>query len=213
MFTLAHLAILRLEETASPGAALAAARILQETCLKLTQGQYLDISFEDRTHLSLDSYWAMVSGKTAALISACTACGALVAGADPGLRETYRQFGHALGLAFQAQDDLLGIWGDSAVTGKSAESDLLEGKKSLPVLYGLSQAGPFAARWRQGSITPREVPGLAAQLAAEGAREYTQAASSRLTDQALQALEEARPQGEAGQALFELAYKLLGRKG
>jgi geranylgeranyl diphosphate synthase type I len=213
MFTLAHLAMLRLEETASPGAALAAARILQATCLKLTQGQYLDIAYENRTDLTLDSYWEMVGGKTAALIAACTECGALVAGAGEATRHSYRQFGQFLGLAFQAQDDLLGIWGDSAVTGKSAESDLLEGKKSLPVLYGLARSGLFARRWLHGPVSPEEVPTLAAQLASEGALAYTREASSRLTAQALQALADAHPRGDAGQALFELADKLLNRQG
>lgn len=211
MFTLAHLAILRLEETASPGVALQAARILQETCLQLTQGQYLDIAYENRADLSLDSYWAMVSGKTAALISACSEIGAWVAGAEEHRRQTYRQFGQSLGLAFQVQDDLLGIWGDTALTGKSNESDLVEKKKSLPVIYGLTLAGPFAQRWLQGAISPAEVPDLAAQLASEGALEYTRNAASRLTRQALETLQQAHPQGQAGQALFELTHQLLDR--
>jgi geranylgeranyl pyrophosphate synthase len=53
-------------------------------------------------------------------------------------------FGYHLGLAFQVQDDILGIWGDEAVTGKSAASDLVEGKNSLPVLYALGKQGNFA---------------------------------------------------------------------
>jgi len=209
LFSLAHLAILRLEETA-PAAALAAARTLQETCLHLTQGQYLDIGYSTRTGLTTADYWPMVSGKTAALLAACTELGALVAGS--AARSHYRDFGRLLGLAFQAQDDLLGIWGDVEATGKSADSDLVEGKKSLPVLFGLEQSGPFAARWQKGPITPEEVPDLAAQLEAEGARNFTISEVDRLTSQALQALESAQPQGVAGEALRELALKLLNRQ-
>ena len=211
MFTLAHLSILRLENT-PPEAVLHAAQLLQETCLHLTQGQFLDISYETTGGLSLDSYWTMVRGKTAALLSACSELGALVAGAPPSQRESYREFGQALGLAFQAQDDLLGIWGDSALMGKSAESDLLEGKKSLPVLYGLSQKADFAKRWEVGQILEKDVPALAAQLKTEGAYEFTQAAVQKWTDQALQALEQAQPQGDAGLALYTLAEKLLSRQ-
>ena len=154
----------------------------------------------------------MVSGKTAALLAACTELGALVAETSPTQRKSYRDFGFSLGLAFQAQDDLLGIWGDSALTGKSAESDLITGKKSLPVLHGLSQNGDFARRWAQGELTTPEIPALAAQLEAEGARTYTQDSANRLTKEALNALEDARPQGEAGEALRSTATRLLSRQ-
>lgn len=212
MFTTAQLALLRLEKTASVEIALRASRIIQETCLQLTQGQYLDMAFEDRRDLSLDAYWQMVSGKTASLLSACTQLGALVAAAHEDRIRAYRKFGRYLGLAFQAQDDLLGMWGDEALTGKSAESDLVTGKKSLPVLYGLNQGGSFARRWTQGPVRNEEVPTLAAQLSSEGARDFTQEQANRLTGQALEALELAQPEGKAGELLREMANQLLKRK-
>jgi geranylgeranyl diphosphate synthase type I len=214
LFTLAHLALLRLEETASPQAALQAARLLQETCLHLTQGQYLDLSYETRQDLTLDDYWPMIAGKTGALLAACTRLGAVVAGAPDGQADYFADFGRSVGLAFQAQDDLLGIWGDAALTGKSAESDLLTGKKSLPVLYGLAQNGPFADQWRRGPVKEGEVGALAAQLEVEGGRNFTQAQVEQLTVQALQALEAACPAAglnPAGDALKELALRLVQR--
>ena len=212
MFTLAHLAMLRLEETTSAQLAIHAYRLIQETSLHLTQGQYLDLAYESQGDLTLEAYWPMVKGKTAALLAACTEIGALVACASPERRAAYRQFGSSLGLAFQVQDDLLGIWGNSALTGKSAQSDLLSGKKSLPILYGLSHSGSFAERWSQGKITPEEVPALAAQLDREGARDYTQDTANTLTRQALECLETAGPEGEAGEALVDLSHRLLRRK-
>jgi geranylgeranyl diphosphate synthase, type I len=213
MLTLAHLSLLRLAETSSAEVALQAMRILQSSCLQLTQGQFLDLLYEERGDLTLEAYWPMVGGKTAALLAACTELGALAANASPEARKAYRKFGHDLGLAFQALDDILGIWGDAALTGKSAESDLLAGKKSLPVLFGLGRNGLFANRWQQGSIQPEETGPLAAQLEAEGARAYTQEMATRLTDQALQALSDAAPRGEAGEALNALARQLLDRQG
>jgi geranylgeranyl diphosphate synthase type I len=213
MFTLAHQSILRLEKTTSAQITLKAARILQETCLKLTQGQFLDISYEKRTDLNIEDYWPMVRGKTAALLAACTELGALVAGVSEEQQASYRQFGHELGMAFQVQDDLLGVWGDAALTGKSAESDLLTGKKSLPVLFGLSLEGAFARRWRSGAIQASEVPELARKLESEGARAYTEKTTDQLTRQALDHLRAAHPQGEAGEALVELANRLLNRQG
>jgi geranylgeranyl diphosphate synthase, type I len=212
LFTLAQIALLRLGETISVDVAQRGAAILQETCLALTQGQYMDISYESRGDLTLEAYWPMVSGKTAALLSACTQLGALAAQAGEPVIQAYGRFGRFLGLAFQALDDLLGIWGDAALTGKSTESDLLTGKKSLPVLYGLSLGGPFAARWGQGAITAEDVPRLAAQLEMEGGRRYTSERANELTDLALESLAEAFPQGEAGEALVELAKKLLQRE-
>ncbi len=213
LFTLAHLSILRLEEKVSPAITINAIRILHETCLKLTQGQYMDISYEDRKDLTLEAYWPMVSGKTAALLAACTGLGALIAGADAERQDNFCQFGHYLGLAFQAQDDLLGVWGNAALTGKSAESDLLTGKKSLPVLFGLSLNGPFAQRWKQGSLHPDEIPLLANQLEAEGARRYTQETVDTLTHQALSHLHKAVSGNEAGKSLEELANLLIKRQG
>jgi geranylgeranyl diphosphate synthase type I len=212
LFSLAQLTLLRLRETVSLEVALRASRILQETCLSLTQGQHLDMAYQERGDLSLDAYWPMVNGKTAALFSACTHLGALVAQAPQPICDSYRKFGHHLGLAFQAQDDLLGIWGDEATTGKSSESDLLTGKKSLPILYGLSRIGPFAARWAQGPITFTEIPATAAQLEAEGARAYTCECAKTLTERALQNLQDANPQGAAKEALVKLTKRLSSRQ-
>jgi geranylgeranyl diphosphate synthase, type I len=212
MFSLAHLTLLDLERSVSPAVALQAARILQETCLSLTQGQYLDMAYERQDNLTETDYWPMIQGKTAALLGACSDLGALVGGASEKQRLAYRQFGRSLGQAFQVLDDLLGIWGNAVHTGKCVESDLVAGKKSLPVLFGLGKKGRFAQRWMRGSIAANEVAGLAQLLETEGARRYAQEAASRLTDDALQALKEAGPQGEAGLALEELAEMLLRRE-
>jgi geranylgeranyl diphosphate synthase type I len=212
MFTLAFIALHDLSDSVSPTITLQAIKILHEECLKLTQGQYLDIDYERRGDLTIEAYWPMVSGKTAALLAACTEIGALIAGSDEDLRLNYRKFGHSLGLAFQAKDDLLGVWGDAALTGKSTKSDLITGKKSLPILYGLELDGPFAKRWQAGNISPDEVEALAEQLTAEGAYEYTQSVSNQLTGSALSALKSAQPVGEAGDSLVELANLLLLRQ-
>jgi len=212
LFVLSNLAITDLLASYPADTVVQAARILNETCLDLTRGQFLDISYEKRADLGVQDYWPMVGGKTAALLSGCCAIGALLGGADEPTREAYHSFGQYLGLAFQVQDDILGIWGDENLTGKSAASDLLEGKKSLPVLAGLGKRGRFAERWAQGPILPGEVGEMAALLASEGGYEAAHEASKQMTDMAINTLREADPQGPAGDALMELADRLLKRQ-
>ncbi len=211
MFSLAHLAILRLNETTNLEIALKASRQLQETCLQLTHGQYLDLAYESTNQFGVDAYWPMIKGKTAALLSTCADLGALIAGVPEDLRIAYEKFAEQLGLAFQVQDDILGIWGDDQRMGKSSKSDLLTGKKSLPVLYALSLNGKFAHRWMEGPVSQAEIPSLITLLELEGARDFAQNNADELTDQALQSLRNAKPQGSAGEALEELALQLLSR--
>lgn len=211
MYSLAYQALMGLASVTSAEIALDAQDVLQKTCVALTQGQYLDMSFENRQSVTRKEYWAMIGGKTAALLAACTELGALAAGAPPDKRTAYREFGRSLGLAFQVRDDILGIWGDEGKTGKSAASDLVAGKKSLPVIFGLEKNGAFAEQWQAGPVQTEQAPALAAQLAIEGAREFAEAQADAQTHSALQFLENADPQGDAGRMLIDLADYLLKR--
>jgi len=211
LFTISHLAIHRLSKSYPPEIVLHASRLLLETCLRLTQGQYLDISFETQPEISLDDYLVMIEGKTAALFATCTHLGSLLGRCDPTCQNQFQQFGRSLGLAFQIIDDLLGIWGDESLIGKSTASDLVSGKKTYPVLLGLRSGGSFAKRWRQGNIQPEEVYDLAKSLEAEGIRAATQAEALRLTQQALAELSAAQPHGIAAEALYQLTNQMSRR--
>jgi geranylgeranyl diphosphate synthase type I len=212
LFVISNEAIMDLAKDYPADIVVRTARMIHDACLDLTRGQYLDMAYESHNDLSIEDYWKMIEGKTAALLSACTQVGAILGGADEETIEQYRIFGLDLGLAFQVQDDILGIWGNEALTGKSAAGDLIEGKNSLPILYGISRKGKFAQRWAASAIRPDEVPEVAQMLADEGAREYAQRQAERLTNQALNTLGKVNPQNEAGAALVELTDKLLNRK-
>ncbi len=212
MFVIANQAILDLIEYYPADMVVKAARILNNCCLDLTRGQFLDMSYEERNDLSIEDYWPMIGGKTSALLSACTHIGSLLGYANEEKQESYRLFGYHLGLAFQVQDDILGIWGDEAMTGKSAASDLVEGKNSLPVLFALEKGGKFASRWKQGPITVDEVGSVSSLLEDEGGKEFAEKMSEAETQKALNYLKEANPQGEAGEEMLGLANMLLKRK-
>lgn len=212
MFTLAHLQSVRLAEMVSQPVGLKAVEVLQQACLHLTQGQYLDLAYENREDVTIDDYWLMVERKTAALVSASTELGALSAFCDDLTCNSYRNFGRLLGLAFQVQDDYLGIWGNSALTGKSVQSDLLTRKKTLPVLYGLSQCGKFAQLWKQNPAKSRELDQLISALESEGGKEFVKSQGVMLVDNALHELEQAHPRGQAGKVLKYLVKSLSDRQ-
>jgi geranylgeranyl diphosphate synthase type I len=211
MFALAHLEAVRLSRTVSPDIGMKAVELLQSTCLHLTHGQYLDLSYETRDDLTINDYWTMVEGKTAALMAASTELGALSALCTEPTCQLYRKFGHFLGLAFQAQDDLLGIWGNASLTGKSSHSDLVTGKITLPVLHGISKASTFAARWKQGHISTREVPEIIKMLEAEGSKEFTEFQAKHNLAEALSTLTQARPLAVPAGILIGLASNLVNR--
>ena len=211
MFVIALQALQRLNNKETPDLIVKASDILLNACLNLTMGQYLDLDYEKRDIVSLDDYWLMIEKKTAGLIGASTELGALIAGANEKRLLYFRNFGFYLGLAFQAQDDYLGIWGNSALMGKSNESDLISGKKSMPVLYGLNHIDSFNERWRKGGIKKDDVPYLADILDKGGAKSYTNEKVQELTQKALNALDKAYPQSSSRQALRVLSEKLLKR--
>ncbi|UCC65268.1 MAG: polyprenyl synthetase family protein, partial [Anaerolineae bacterium] len=140
MFALTQLALVKLaDQGLPPDCVLEAMRAFDAACVALTEGQFLDISFEQRADVTPDEYLQMIRGKTAALISAACRLGALIAGAPPQTVGHYARFGEYLGLAFQIQDDWLGVWGEEAVTGKPTGDDIRECKKNYPVVYALEQ--------------------------------------------------------------------------
>jgi geranylgeranyl diphosphate synthase type I len=212
LFALANASLLNLADTISVEATLKASTLFQTTCLQLTQGQHLDIAFEDLDQVSIEEYFHMVSGKTAALVAFSFQVGALCAGASQAIQDHYYAFGRYLGLAFQVMDDILGIWGEEEHTGKTTSGDLVTRKKTLPVIYGLNQKKDFYQGWISGEMTPKKVRQLSDLLETEGGLSYAQREAGILTGEAMVSLEKAQPQGEAGQILKETARELLSRR-
>ena len=198
LFSLSRIALHRLTDLGFPDSTvLRLMRLYDETCLALCEGQYIDIAMSASDELmSVDLYFDMIGRKTAALISASIEAGALLATSDEEVIARYRGFGWALGLAFQLNDDLLGIWGVEQATGKEP-SDVAHKKKTLPVIYAWEHAGPQdRERLRTIYATPEptsdEVAEIIAILERSGAREYTRDEARRYRDEALAELDAAR---------------------
>jgi geranylgeranyl diphosphate synthase type I len=116
--------------------------LMDQACVQVCEGQFLDISFEGRTDITAERHRAMVAKKTGALFAAAAEGPAVLAGRDRELRETLLRFGADFGQAFQAHDDLLGIWATSDRTGKVEMNDIAKRKKTLPVVLAFERAAP-----------------------------------------------------------------------
>ncbi len=220
MFALAHLALQRLSEKGLPDdRVLAACRVFDQTCLALCEGQYLDMSFEDRLDVDVDQYLAMIRRKTAALLSCSTRLGALLGSGDAGLATRYARFGENLGMAFQIEDDILGIWGEEKVTGKPQAGDIRQRKKSLPIVYALQQEASLPVSeqrvhkvYRREVIDDDAIKIVLGSLQALGARQYAQQMALDYHGRALAELEAAGMENEGQDGLRELAKLLVNRK-
>ncbi len=169
-FALSGIAIESLREQGYPAeTALTIWQLLNAATLRLVEGQYLDLSFEQRMDVTVDEYLAMIARKTGALIETAAYVGALLGGASEQLMNHLRWYGRALGLAFQIGDDLLGIWGASAETGKPVAADLRRRKKSLPIVYAFQHSAPeeralLTALYQRRSSEPLDDIDVAAAL-------------------------------------------------
>lgn len=213
MFALAHIAMARLQERGiGDNIVVQALRRLDETCVELTIGQYADMNFEQRTDVTVDEYVAMIEGKTAALLALSCELGALIGGADAEIIEHYAAFGRDLGLAFQVRDDILGIWGDETVIGKSAATDIETRKKSLPILYGLEQNNALRESYFQMDSDSDFVARVVEALSKAGARSFAEEYENGYASNAIASLRAAQPQSPAAEALSQLVQQLLNRQ-
>ncbi|MBV9581148.1 MAG: polyprenyl synthetase family protein [Chloroflexi bacterium] len=119
---------------------------LNRTAFSLAEGQFLDIELQEgRTAPTVETYEAMVTRKTGLLFACACRLGALAAEASEASCQAFSDYGLELGIAFQEQDDLLGVWGRSTETGKPDAADIVERKRGLPAVIALSQ--PSVPEW------------------------------------------------------------------
>lgn len=191
---------------------LSALGVVSRATERLSMGEIFEIQIGEQRDVREASYFAMVSDKTASLISAAARLGPIFAGADQRVIDALGRYGELLGKAFQIADDILDFTGDATTMGKPVGHDLREGKITLPLIRALQKA-PDAARQQMEGLLARsdkdeaewsvivafvdEYDGVAA--AADTAREYSAQAHECLS---------ILPETPARQAL-ELAVRLV----
>ncbi len=212
MFAVTYRSLAKLTETGiADWVVLRCWQIFNHMTIELTRGQHLDMAFETRDVVSVDDYLSMIRGKTAALVAGSAQLGAMIGSGDEQLSQHYAEFGLNLGLAFQLHDDILGIWGDPDVTGKSAATDIRDRKKSLPILYGLEHSSKLKTLYGSNDSSQAAIDQIITELDAVGAREETQQRELVFYEKATSALEAANPRQEIADGLQALMSGLLKR--
>lgn len=218
LYSLAFKSLYQLDSTVFPPERIfSVLRLINEACLALTEGQDLDLRFENVQDVSTEMYVDMVYKKTGALVEAAILSGATLGTGDVDLLQNYGEFARNIGIAFQVRDDMLGIWGDVAKTGKSTANDLRRKKKTLPVIYMLNQA--TASRKKRlkkcyaslQPLTDPEIEFVRESLEETKAYDYTQRVANDYKARAFSALDRIDLTNQAQSELESIAKFLVNR--
>ena len=217
MFVQGQRTLLRMEDAGvSADRVLWASRTLNEACVALCEGQYADIGFETRDRVTQAEYKAMIDGKTASLLGASMAIGAVAGGADAASVAAFGECGRKLGRAFQIQDDVLGIWGDESVTGKPVADDIRSRKRSFPIAWAFEHirgeaAATLARIYAADAITEADVETVTSLLNEAGAQTIATAEALRWAGAGIDLLSPLRLDDERRRDIEALAMFFVHR--
>ena len=186
--------------------------------IEICKGQQYDMDFEEREHVSVAEYIEMIRLKTAVLLGAALRLGALAAGAYDSDAQILDEVGQALGLAFQIQDDYLDVYGDEKTFGKPIGGDIMNGKKTLMLLYTQAKLeredrAELDRLMQLGQEHKEErISGVRRLYDKAGTPIYAQHEIERLTQEALSKLRGLGLKQERLEPLYQLFDKLTTRK-
>lgn len=191
-------------------------RLFNKMATEICEGQQYDVDFESQSHVMIDEYLNMIRLKTSVLLATALQIGAYVAGADTPTQEALYQFGIAVGLAFQIQDDILDVWGDPKTFGKAVGGDISCNKKTFVYLEAMRRLGDEAntlESWYSQVLedNTEKIAAVKAIFEQLRVREACEAVVAQYTQTALEILD-TLPQNTATDQLRQLANKLTTRK-
>ncbi|KNG94086.1 polyprenyl synthetase family protein [Pseudaestuariivita atlantica] len=189
--------------------------ILSNAAATIAEGEVLQLTVARNIDTSADTYLKVVRGKTAALFSAATEVGGVIAGAEDAVVQGLFDYGDALGIAFQMADDLLDWQGDAGTIGKNVGDDFREGKLTLPIIKAVSKADAaerdfWARTIGKGRVEDGDLEEAHGLLTRHGALEETRAEALDWAARARKALE-AAPAHELRDTLGDLASYVVAR--
>ena len=193
-----------------------AARRLVDATTTMISGQAADMTFDDLPTISFEECLKMEAAKTGALLGYSSSVGAILSGADENTCNALEVFGYELGLAYQAVDDVLGIWGDPKITGKPAGNDLREKKKSMPVSIVLSANNSDSEKLLEifstkEDLDEEEIVRASALIENAGGREATLEEADKHLKRAIEFLNNADIRKETFCELEEIAHFVVNR--
>ena len=203
------------QELASPAQINHALSTVADACVKICEGQALDMGFEDRFDVTENEYMEMIFKKTGALIAAATKVGAIMGGASDEVIDAMYEYGRLIGLAFQIQDDYLDIASDEETLGKPIGSDIGKGKMTIIAINGLASAGEDSEKLLEilkDTDNSQEDIDLAIEILTKcGAIDYARNLALDSVSQAKEVLE-ILPDSSSKQVLADIADFVLERK-
>lgn len=188
-----------------------------ETALEIGEGQEYDMSFETRNDVREEEYIEMIRLKTSVLLACATKIGAILADAPEEDVNYLYKFGEQLGLAFQLQDDLLDVYGDSKVFGKAIGGDITSNKKTYMLINAYNRADERQraelTRWVEAETFDRDVKVAAVTRLYDeiGIRQLCEEKINYYFDQAAQYLEKVNVDNSRKLALRQYMDELLHR--
>jgi len=119
--------------------------VITDTVKRMSEGELLQIQKTRKLDIDEETYFKVISDKTASLIETCCTIGAMSASTNPEYISAMREFGKNLGISFQIRDDVLDYEGSLSITGKRTGGDIKEKKITLPLIYSLNQVSKVQA--------------------------------------------------------------------
>jgi octaprenyl-diphosphate synthase len=189
--------------------------IVSEAVKSMSEGELLQLQKSRKLNITEDDYFKIIISKTAALLSACTACGAKSVSEDPETIQLMKEFGENIGIAFQVRDDLLDYEG-TGLTGKTIGNDIKEKKITLPLIHALEQAVNSKKRHILGIVKARkktktEIAEVIQFVYDHGGMEYAEIKMNQYRDKAL-AILDSYPNSDVKESLKEFVQYTTSRK-
>jgi octaprenyl-diphosphate synthase len=188
--------------------------IVSEAVKSMSEGELLQLQKSRKLNIREEDYYKIISMKTAAIISACTACGARSVTGDAEIILTMKDFGENVGIAFQIRDDLLDYEGNG-LTGKAPANDIKEKKITLPLIYALEQSTNSKKRQilsivRNKKKTKAEITEVINFVSEYGGIQYAELRMNQYRDKAL-AILDSYPASEVKESMKEFVFYTTSR--
>jgi octaprenyl-diphosphate synthase len=189
--------------------------IVSDAVKSMSEGELLQLQKARKFNLKEEDYFKIIRSKTAALLSACTACGARSVSDDSETIQMMKDFGENIGIAFQIRDDLLDYEG-TGLTGKTAGNDIKERKITLPLIHALEQSSYIKKRHILGIVKNRkkskaEINEVISFVSENGGMEYAELKMNQYRDKAL-AILDSYPESEVRESMKEFVSYTTSRK-